>query len=314
MDNQGDENRPRVADPSGEVCPNYAGPAYAPFRQMLVERGMTVEDATQALKDGWQAEYNQRLEAWQTQVQADIAAAEAQHQRMQEEAARNLAAEQQVREEERRAMDKKKPKLARIISSQPPPDTIRDRISEYARDKLAKLGYVELDYFTAKAKSEASTYSKTVADDAMLMMRGEGSNLYNFVPAAAGRAQKVRADADLPFAEFLLTWQGFLAELETLPLWPREHIDQYQDFLVAIVGHVDNQEAVGQAALMLYVDSVRHEWHRKVLAKDMDDTLFNISKFNHNLYNSCRRTVESKRHREAVESVRIRHAAVDSSR
>ncbi|KAH9911515.1 uncharacterized protein B0H18DRAFT_1128618 [Fomitopsis serialis] len=300
MDNQGDENRPRVADPSGEVCPNYAGPAYAPFRQMLVERGMTVEDATQALKDGWQAEYNQRLEAWQTQVQADIAAAEAQHQRMQEEAARNLAAEQQVREEERRAMDKKKPKLARIISSQPPPDTIRDRISEYARDKLAKLGYVELDYFTAKAKSEASTYSKTVADDAMLMMRGEGSNLYNFVPQ--------------PQAERRKSAQTQTYQLETLPLWPREHIDQYQDFLVAIVGHVDNQEAVGQAALMLYVDSVRHEWHRKVLAKDMDDTLFNISKFNHNLYNSCRRTVESKRHREAVESVRIRHAAVDSSR
>ncbi|EPT04065.1 hypothetical protein FOMPIDRAFT_87541 [Fomitopsis schrenkii] len=297
-------NPERVQDPSSEICPDFSGPAYAAIRQRMVERaGMTEEEVTQALKDGWQAEHDQKVQRWEVQQQNALAAAEGARQRLQAEEDAQRAEEQRVLDEEKKALEKKKPKLARMVPNKRPAGLLHDRVSEYAREKLGKFGFIELDYFTAGAKKEATRYAKAVADDAVMLMRGEGESTINLVPAASGRAQKVRADKDLPFTEFLLAWQGFLAELETLPFWPELWIKQYAAFFFAIASHKDNQDPIGQAALMLYVDLVRHEWHRQAIAKSADDTVFDIGEFAPAEYDECRRVVQNKRGQEAIEVV-----------
>ncbi|TFY64624.1 hypothetical protein EVJ58_g2509 [Rhodofomes roseus] len=296
---------PRVQDPSGEVCPDYLGPAYAVIRQRMAANGeMTEAEVAQALKEGWQTEHEQRLEGWQLQVQADLAEAEAERGRQREEADAKLAEERRIREEEKQALEKKKPKLARMVPNMPPQNILQDRISEYAREKLAKLGYIEIDYFTAHSKEEATRHARTVADDAIMLVKGGDGDNFSFVPAATGKTQKVRADADLPFGEFVLAWPSFLAELNTLPLWPREWRDQYAAFFLAIASHKDSQDPVGQGALMLYVDRVRREWHRRAIAKDVDDTVFDIGVFSKETYDECRTRVGNKRQKEAIDNVR----------
>ncbi|TFY58125.1 hypothetical protein EVJ58_g6607 [Rhodofomes roseus] len=274
---------PRVQDPSGEVCPDYLGPAYAAIRQrMAANGGMTEAEVAQALKEGWQTEHEQRLEGWQLQVQADFAEAEAERGRQREEADAKLAEERRVREEEKQALEKKKPKLARMVPNMPPQNILQDRISDFAREKLAKLGYIEIDYFTAHSKEEATRHARTVADDAIMLVKGGRRRQLQFRPGGHGQ------DAE--------------AELNTLPLWPREWRDQYAAFFLAIASHKDSQDPVGQGALMLYVDRVRREWHRRAIAKDVDDTVFDIGVFSKETYDECRTRVGNKRQKEAIDN------------
>ncbi|KZT66820.1 hypothetical protein DAEQUDRAFT_767647 [Daedalea quercina L-15889] len=191
-----EEPAQHIPDPSDEACPDFAGTAYVPARQLMAQVGISVDDMVKAMRDGWQVEHDQKMLAWQ-QEQADQDTTEGECQCKKAEADARLAEEKCLREEEQRAMDKKKPKLTRMVANQAPPEVIQGRISEYARDKLSKLGFVEMNYFTAKVKKEVSLYMKTVADDTMVMVREDSESIYNFVPVAAGRAQKVHPNADL---------------------------------------------------------------------------------------------------------------------
>ncbi|TFY55057.1 hypothetical protein EVJ58_g8487, partial [Rhodofomes roseus] len=290
----------RIEDPTKEVCPDFASVAFAAIRLLLVQAGKTQEEAERTLREGWEADHANRVNVWQAQVQADLAQAEAEQQRLRDAEHAQREEEQRAAEEERKAMDKKKPKLARIAEDMAPPDVLRDHVSEYARDKLAKFAFVELDYFTADVKREASTHTKSAFDDTFTIVQSDSG--INLAPASAYKAQKVRADANLPFAEFVLTWPSLVAELESIPAWPKAYVDQYSFFFLSIVTHRDNQDPVAQQALMLYVDEVRHEWHNRLLAKSPDDVVFNISIFSESLYRRCVQKVEGKRHKEAVDS------------
>ena len=72
-------------DPRLEVLPNHAGPHYNNIRQILVDTGLTLEQAIQSLNNSWTQSRDERIQAWDQQVLDDNNAAEEAERLRQEE-------------------------------------------------------------------------------------------------------------------------------------------------------------------------------------------------------------------------------------
>jgi hypothetical protein len=94
-----------------EVLPNHAGPHYKDIQQLLLNTGLTLEQAIQSLNDSWTQACDEQVQAWDQQVIDDNnAAKEAQHLHQEEKQLR-LQQEQQDIENKQLEAEKKKPKM-----------------------------------------------------------------------------------------------------------------------------------------------------------------------------------------------------------
>jgi len=66
---------PRITqDPTGLICPDFAGLTYATMRQAMTMGGhLNDAEATEWLAAAWNQTHTQEMEAWNLQVQADVA-------------------------------------------------------------------------------------------------------------------------------------------------------------------------------------------------------------------------------------------------
>ncbi|KAH9838638.1 uncharacterized protein C8Q71DRAFT_832891 [Rhodofomes roseus] len=307
-------NRPRVLDPSGERCPDYELVAFAAIRQAMTANGnMNDEQAVQALRESWQTHHNAQIQAWQVQSLEDRRLAEEEEQRAREEEEALRAEEQRAAAEEQKTLDKKKPKLATVDPSRRPPTQLRQRVAEYAREKLMKLAYVELDYFTAKTRQLAESQAKSVVNKTYTLVSGDTG--LSLTPASSLKAIKgVRRDADLPFEEMTTAWPVFIQEITDLPeIWPQPIVQQYLRFFLQIVGHQDSQDPIGQPALMRYMEEVRTDWHEKIIARNVSDQTYNIGVFEPKLYEQCKAEIQSTSARLQIQRVRLPLCLFNSS-
>ena len=58
-------------DPHLEVMPDHAGPYYQALRDALVQNGMPLEQAVQALDNSWTMNHDARIRAWDQQEAED---------------------------------------------------------------------------------------------------------------------------------------------------------------------------------------------------------------------------------------------------
>ena len=100
-----------LQDPRLEVLPNHAGPHYHGIRQILLNTGLTVEQAVQALNNSWTQSREEQIQAWDQQVTNDNNAAEEAWLLLQGEEQLRLQQEQQNLEDEWLEAEKKKPKM-----------------------------------------------------------------------------------------------------------------------------------------------------------------------------------------------------------
>ncbi|KAH9926230.1 uncharacterized protein B0H18DRAFT_1007080 [Fomitopsis serialis] len=293
----------RVLDPTKEVCPNYALAPFAAIRQAMTAGGaMTEEQAVQTLRDGWQEHHAQHLQAWHDQCREDQRREDEEAQRRRNEDEARLAEVRREAAEEQKALDKKKPKLATVDPSRGPPTQLRQRVPDYAREKLAKLAFVELDYFTAHSRQVAETQTRSTLDEAYTIVRNDAG--LSLASVSSQRAMKgIRRDASLPFREMVIAWPVFIQTITDLPAWPRPLVKAYMDFFLEIVGHRDSQNEIGQEALMLYIEEVRMDWHEKIIAKNVTDATYDISEFAPKLYEECKAEIHSNRARALINQV-----------
>ena len=108
---------PRIInDPALEICPSFEDQGWGYLRQMMIDmhqgpQPLTVEEATQRLKDTWAQEHEQRVAQWQAQREQDNEEAEEQaRQAHEEEEARRTQRDREA-EEQCREAEKRKPKL-----------------------------------------------------------------------------------------------------------------------------------------------------------------------------------------------------------
>ena len=217
----------QMRDPSGDVCPNYDSADYDAVRNaMTINGAMTAEQATAILRAGWQAGHDRELAAWQAHLQEALLNEAEEERRRREEEALAQDEDRRKKDDEQKALDKKKPKLAKVIEGAPPLANMRQRVSEFAREKLAKYAYVELDYFTAKARENAETQARASSSDLMVLTQSESG--YSITQGSAQRPLKgIRRDVDLPFAEMLVAWPVFLKEIDKTQTWEKAHVMQY---------------------------------------------------------------------------------------
>jgi hypothetical protein len=140
-----------MADPSLEVCPDFARDLYTAIRLDLVNMTDTTHQAVaERLKDAWTAGHELRVLEWncqreeEAQAEAEVERACAAHE---EEEHRAKEAEA---EKERLESERKKPKMNGFSVN-----AIAPRPSQYAIQKLNNFEYVELWYFSPDGCKEA---------------------------------------------------------------------------------------------------------------------------------------------------------------
>ncbi|KZT73204.1 hypothetical protein DAEQUDRAFT_641203, partial [Daedalea quercina L-15889] len=265
-------------DPSNDVCPDYTSDDFANMRAAMAAGGMTEERVLEVMRQSWRADHDRRLAAWNAQVQEDLQRAEEANQERREREEEQLAEARKVEEEEQRALEKKKPRLAKVVDGQAPPTQMCQHISEYAREKLAKYAMVELDYFTPKARQQAEAQARNSTLDAITVTQSDVG--YTLTQGTAHKPLKgIRRDADLPYTEMLIAWPAFIIEIGNLPTWDKKHVAQYGQFFLHIMGLEDCQDHIGQLAIMRYIEEIRLDWHESIIAKNVSDTAFDISKW-----------------------------------
>ncbi|KAG1884065.1 hypothetical protein F4604DRAFT_1979952, partial [Suillus subluteus] len=253
-----------MADPSLEICPDFAGDLYAGIRDDLVaatgaEPQAVIDRLIGTWTEGHQArvlEWNQRREE-EARAEAEIEQARAE--RVEEE---RLVKEAET-EKERLDSEKKKPKMNGFNVTTTVGDAIAPHPSQYATQKLNNFKYVELWYFSPDGCKEAMKTSWSIADDTFSLAKLD--NQLTIRPASAFKASRAAIpDHDLPFSIFLRAKNSFLTHASTAK-WPQAHLDALALFYWHLKNHAirDNSE-LGDTVILHYASRVRLDWHDRL--------------------------------------------------
>ena len=77
-------------------------------------------------------------------------------------------------------------------------------------------------------------------------------------------------------------------------MWEKAHIVQYYNLFTTLSGHEDTQDPLGQHTLMLYLDKIRNDWHDSIIAKSIDNTVFDISTWSDRRYDTCKQHIKDR--------------------
>ena len=235
---------PRIEnDPTREVCPNFEAQEWGYMRQILINahegpQPLTVEEATQRLKDTWAQEWDRRVAQWNVQLGQDNADLEEQARQANiEEEGRRDQQEREV-EEQRREAEKRKPKLNDFDSNRAVDSWIEPRPSAYAINKINTLEYVELDYFTKHGCSEATRDANSSAShDTFGFTQVEGTMALRPIGATQRASKNIRNDEDLSWEEMLFARNNMLGCIAKSGVWSDRHALNLASFYVVLEAH-----------------------------------------------------------------------------
>ena len=257
---------PRIeVDPTRAVCPSFEDPEWDFLRQSMVDAHqgdppLTLDGASQRLKDTWARENVRKVDAWNVQLQQDKAEQDRLDREAREAQEAQQVQQQKEDEELRKDAEKKKPKLGQFDQDRQVAKWIGARPATYALNKLNNLEYVELDYFTTKGCREAAADSnKSVSQDTLTFTQTGDS--FAIRPMAALRPSRhIRNDEDLSWEEMMDAKNVMIHFMAKSGAWQDEHAQSLILFYVNLDGHQRKEQKNGKKALLLYQSRVRREW------------------------------------------------------
>ncbi|KAG1793830.1 uncharacterized protein HD556DRAFT_446303 [Suillus plorans] len=271
-----------MADPSLEVCPDFAGDLYAAIRTDLVNAtGTTHEAVAERLRDAWTTGHEARILEWNRQREEEAQAeAEIEQARAVREEEERIAREAEA-EKDRFDAEKKKPKMNGFNATVTVGDAIAPRPSQYAIQKLNNFEYVELWYFSPDGCKEAMKTSRSIADDTFSLAKLDDQ--LTIRPASAFKASRsALPDHELPFSIFLRAKNLFLMQANAAK-WPQTHLDALALFFWHLENHsIRNNSELGDLVILHYASRVRLDWHDRLKR----DEGFNIGIINESLLRS----------------------------
>ena len=232
------------------------------------DQPLTTDAATLQMKEAWTRENERKVAAWNTQLEQDQAEqAEQDRQAREEEEVQRVRLEREA-EEECRDAEKKKPKLNPFDLNCFTDRWIEARPASYALEKINKLEYVELDYFTLKGCKEAvADTSKSISHDTMAF--AQVGDTIAIRPLSALRPSKnIRNDKDLSWEEMLDAKNTMLQFMAKSGNWPVAHAESLTAFFVNLEIHPRKQQVNGKKALIVYQSQVRREWFNTLKRND----------------------------------------------
>ncbi|KAJ3528976.1 hypothetical protein NM688_g7920 [Phlebia brevispora] len=232
-----------LQDPNQLAAPNFLSPAYDQVRADLLEKGVAAADAVTQLTASFAVYKASLVTAWNEQNQADAAA----RQQADEQRAQELAAQQEAEEAERREAEKKRPKqpkllAGRSIDSVSQPRTSDEGLAEAREDRLPT----------------------TDVDTLALTQVGEGVAVKSVSSLRA--SPNARHDSQLSLADLNDAWDSFIEELR-IAKWNEDSIRMHVKLIHSIDHHSWKHlppQDLRHAALMLYFEEARIEWHKKI--------------------------------------------------
>jgi hypothetical protein len=273
----------RIAyDPTQAVCPGFEDPEWDFVRQSLIhthkgDLPLTAEEATQLIKDTWTREIDNKVAAWNAQLEQDRAEQVKQDQRAREEEEAQRAQREKEAEEQRREVERRKPKLNPFDPNRQAPSWIEPRPSPFALNKIDSLEYIELDYFLVGECKEA----------------------------LADSSRNIRSDEDLSWVEMLDAKNTMLHFMAKSGVWLTAHVESMAAFFVALQLHPQRFHPNGKKALLLYQSQVRQEWFSDLKRNEA----FNIEIIREDSLRNCAEIINDRIREKEMEQVRASHPA-----
>ena len=269
-------------NPHLEIIPDHAGPHYDGLRGILVQNGLTAEQALQALNASWTQNHAARALAWDQQVANDEALA-----------AQNLNQDQQPQDPPQPAEvvvegEKKKLKMKDFDDAVSVGNYIAPRPSQYALRRLEEFKYVELWYFTPEGCSDATQLQTTQHDDAFGLTKVDEFVTLKSISSVKA-SKNVVADANLSFRQVSMA-KNALIPLMTKYQWTEKAINAFAQLFTQLELHPYRQRDFGERALIIYQARVRREWHDQLKI----GSAFNIGILNEDLLQAVYRELLDK--------------------
>ena len=117
-------------------------------------------DAAECLVTVWNQTHTHEVEAWDLQVQAEVAEQQEQQRLVQAEKERLRVEEEHQKDEEQKELKEKRPKINDFDDDKMVGDFVLPRPSQFAIGKLKSFIFTELWYFTEEGCSEAQESSR----------------------------------------------------------------------------------------------------------------------------------------------------------
>ncbi|KAF8801017.1 hypothetical protein BYT27DRAFT_7046194, partial [Phlegmacium glaucopus] len=276
-----------VLNPHLEVMPDHAGPHFDVLRNALMQNGLTIEQAIQAIDESWTQTHNERIQRWDQQVVDDAIAEEALGQQ-QPENLDPMPQEPPERVEERAELEKRKPKMKDFDDTVAVGNYIAPRPAQYALRRIEDFEYVELWYLTPEGCTDATQHQLTQNDDTFGLTKVD--DMVTLKSVSSLKASKnVIPDNELSFRQMSMAKNTFI-QLMTKYQWSEKAINAFAHLFTQLELHPYRQREFGERALIIYQARVRREWHDQLKL----GSAFNIGIVNEDLLQSIYKEILDK--------------------
>ena len=272
---------PRIeTEPHLEVLPDHAGPEYLELRALMINTGLTEQEALDQLNTTWTRGHTTRIQSWDQQLNEDTQAEEERQRTLAEQQVEEQLQREREEEAEKREVEKKRPKINDFQDDLMIDDFVAPRPSSYALRKIEEFEYVELYYFTQEGCVDAQENQQTQGEDTFgITKRDDSIQLQSISSLKASK--NVIQDSELTWRQMTMGRTNFLAHLATAK-WPEKHVNALTQFFLQLDMHHFRSRPHGERVLILYQARVRRDWHDKLKLK----LAYNLAHINEGLLRS----------------------------
>lgn len=301
------DHQATVENPHAQVCPDFSQAEFEDERQGLLAFGVPAEDTSRLLAAQWQTRHDALCQQWDA-LHPRPASPPMSHppystpastdaQQNDQDPARPGAPERVPNPTQTDARPPSPLNLTsvsvpraqkgeiRVDHTKETPEVISHQVARIAQHRLREQKYVPLYYFTQRGRLEASEQglSSASSDQIKFETTSDGTMRVNSA-SIPSPLKNVRPDQDLSLEEIHEASYKFL-EAISLARWGPDAHKMWAEFFFRIDTHHTRTHPDGTAALALYVDRVRNQWHLELDSGEARP--FDVSRINTEFLDSC---------------------------
>jgi len=222
---------------------------------MSNNRQINNSQAIEQLTAAWNQTHAQEVDAWNQQVQVDLAEQEELTRLAEEEEGRCWAVDEFLKKEE----EKKQPKINNFNENWMVSDYVMPWPSQFAIGKLKSFDIIELWYFTDKGFSKAQDSSRAQSNNTYSLTRVDNLVTLKLVTSFKASCNTIQ-DADLTWRQMNVGKNTMLWYMD-LCNWPQKYIQSFAHFYFNIKLKLMCACPNGEKVLIMYQAKVRRQWH-----------------------------------------------------
>lgn len=305
-------------DPHGETCPDFSHADYDTEKALLASYGMNPEGVLKVLADTWKTKHDALCVQWDALHPTSTMSQPSQRPPSQTgqrptdpppspsgSTIQSLHPDAPNEPIETESMPHSKREI-KIDHEKAAPDVITFQVARIALQRLRDHKHVPLYYFTMRGRAEANEQGLTTSTSDNLKLETSSDGTMRLNPSSLPLPLKrVRPDRELLLTEIHEGSYKFL-DCVLHAGWGKDAHAMWARFFFRLDTHHFASDPDGPAALALYLERVRMEWHN---ALDSGGSAFDVSIMNETLLGMCLNEVRAasiRKEREYLTSALVR--------